>query len=98
MMERTLTYISQENGICDILKFSSWTNKSIAPKDHQSVQVNSEISITQINIAKLDPETGVMTDEYSTIALSGFVRQRVKVSFDDQGEADMAITQLFRKI
>ena len=47
---------------------SSWTNKLITAKDHRSVQ---------INIGHLD-ESGVYTNSFSTFALCGQVRSRVR--------------------
>ena len=46
----------------------SWTNRLITAKDHASIQ---------INIGHLD-ETGVYTGQYTTLALSGFVRTMVR--------------------
>jgi small subunit ribosomal protein S21e len=46
----------------------SWTNRLITAKDHASIQVN---------IGHLD-ETGVYTGQYTTLALSGFVRTMVR--------------------
>lgn len=47
----------------------SWTNRLITAKDHASIQ---------INIGHLD-ETGVYTGQYTTLALSGFVRTMVRL-------------------
>lgn len=47
---------------------SSWTNRLISAKDHGSIQ---------INIGHLD-QNGVYTGQYSTFALSGQVRSRVR--------------------
>ena len=33
----------------------------------------------QINVARLDPKTGVATGEYDTISLGGYIRSKVKV-------------------
>jgi len=46
----------------------SWTNRLITAKDHASIQVN---------IGHLD-DTGVYTGQYTTVALSGFVRAMVR--------------------
>ena len=51
-----------------IFTCSSWTNKLITAKDHRSVQ---------INIGHLD-ENGVYTNSFSTFALCGQVRARVR--------------------
>ena len=48
--------------------FSSASNKIISARDHASIQ---------INIADLDPVTGIMTDKYKTYAICGEVRQMV---------------------
>lgn len=76
---------------------SSWTNKLITAKDFGSVQ---------INIGHLD-EHGVYTNSYTTYALSGPVRFRVRgdcpqhhhvhVCSPTQGEADSAIDKLWTK-
>jgi len=49
---------------------SSWTKRLITAKDHAAVQ---------INVGNVDPATGVYTREYQTFALSGFVRQKVRL-------------------
>jgi small subunit ribosomal protein S21e len=59
---------------------SSWTNRILAANDFGSVQ---------INIANIDPNTGVSTKSYSTFALSGFIR--------GHGEADEALAQLVKR-
>lgn len=46
----------------------AWTNRLIDAKDHASIQ---------INIGHLD-DTGVYTGQYTTLALSGFVRAMVR--------------------
>ena len=46
----------------------AWTNRLITAKDHASIQ---------INIGHLD-DTGVYTGQYTTLALSGFVRAMVR--------------------
>jgi hypothetical protein len=51
---------------------SSWTNRLLKANDYGSVQ---------INIAKIDPVTGVYTKEFQTIALSGYIRARVSGCF-----------------
>ncbi len=60
--------------------YSSWTNRILAANDFGSVQ---------INIANIDPNTGVSTKSYSTLALSGFIR--------GHGEADEALSQLVKR-
>ncbi|GMH30963.1 hypothetical protein Nepgr_032806 [Nepenthes gracilis] len=57
----------------------SATNRLITAKDHASVQ---------INIGHLD-ENGVYNNQYTTFALSGFVRA--------QGDADSALDRLWQK-
>lgn len=47
----------------------SWTNRLIEAKDHASVQ---------INVGHLD-QTGVFNGQYTTIALSGYVRNMVRL-------------------
>ena len=49
----------------------SWTNKILGSKDHAAVQ---------INIADIDPKSGIYTGTYKTIALAGAVRKRVRLS------------------
>mmetsp|Transcript_24755 Transcript_24755/g.25385 ORF Transcript_24755/g.25385 Transcript_24755/m.25385 type:complete len:80 (+) Transcript_24755:87-326(+) len=58
----------------------SWTNRILAANDFGSVQ---------INVANVDPVTGVSTKTNTTYALSGFVRQH--------GEGDEALTSLVAK-
>ena len=55
----------------------SWTNRLIRAKDHGSVQ---------INVANVDPVTGLYTGEATSFCLSGYVR--------DKAEGDMALTAL----
>jgi small subunit ribosomal protein S21e len=55
----------------------SWTNRLIRAKDHGSVQ---------INVANVDPVTGLFTGESTTYALAGYIR--------DKGEGDMAFSAL----
>ncbi|KAJ8503940.1 hypothetical protein OPV22_004826 [Ensete ventricosum] len=57
----------------------SATNRLITAKDHASVQ---------INIGHLD-ESGVYTGQFTTFALSGFIRA--------QGDADSALDRLWQK-
>ena len=58
----------------------SWTNRLIEAFDKASVQVN---------VANIDPNTGMYTNTNETYALSGYVRAK--------GESDMALTELVRK-
>ena len=58
----------------------SWTNRILTAKDHGSVQ---------INVANVDPVTGVATGEATAFALSGYVR------FNSEG--DMALGELVIK-
>ncbi|KAL9183564.1 hypothetical protein ACHAXT_004420 [Thalassiosira profunda] len=55
----------------------SWTNRLIRAKDHGSVQ---------INVANVDPVTGLYTGETTAYALAGYIR--------DKSEGDMALTAL----
>ena len=57
----------------------SWTNRLLTAKDHGSVQ---------INVANVDPVSGLATGEATTYALSGCVRFR--------SEGDMALTELVK--
>ncbi|KAI3864560.1 hypothetical protein C5167_043359 [Papaver somniferum] len=57
----------------------SATNRIITAKDHASVQLN----IGHLN------ESGIYTNQFSTFALSGFVRA--------QGDADSAVDRLWQK-
>ncbi|OAO16049.1 40S ribosomal protein S21 [Blastocystis sp. ATCC 50177/Nand II] len=58
-----------------------WTNRVIEAQDHASVM---------INIARLDPKTGVATGEVDTISLGGYVRSK--------GESDMAMNNLTKDL
>jgi small subunit ribosomal protein S21e len=55
----------------------SWTNRLVAAKDHASVQ---------INVANVDPVTGVSTGDYTPYCLTGYIRFK--------SESDMALTAL----
>ena len=55
----------------------SYTNRLIAAKDHASVQ---------INVANVDPVTGVMTNESTPYVLTGCIRFK--------SEGDMALNTL----
>ncbi len=58
----------------------SYTNRLLTSQDHGSVQ---------INVANVDPETGLATGDNTTFALCGYLRFH--------SEADMALTDLVRK-
>jgi small subunit ribosomal protein S21e len=55
----------------------SWTNRLVQAKDHASVQ---------INVANVDPVTGMATGEFTPYCLAGYIRFK--------SEGDMAITAL----
>ena len=48
----------------------SWTNRILAANDFGAVQ---------INVAQIDPATGVYTKQYDTYALCGFIRGHVRL-------------------
>ena len=58
----------------------SWTNRLVAAKDHASVQ---------INVANVDPVTGLATGDSTAYCLAGYIRFK--------SEGDMAITSLVQK-
>eukprot|EP00978_Attheya_sp_CCMP212_P007121 scaffold16573_cov50-Attheya_sp.AAC.3 len=58
----------------------SWTSRIISAKDHGSVQ---------LNVANVDPITGLYTGESKAFALAGYVRNK--------SEGDMALTDLVAK-
>ena len=58
-----------------------WTHRVINAADHASVM---------INVARLDPKTGVATGEVDTISMSGYIRSK--------GESDMAMTELCKDL
>jgi len=58
----------------------SWTNRLVSAKDHNSVQ---------INVANVDPVSGLATGDYKPYCLAGYIRFK--------SEADMALTELVRK-
>lgn len=58
----------------------SYTNRLIAAKDHSSVQ---------INVANVDPVTGLYTGEFTPYALAGYIRFK--------SEGDMALTTLVKE-
>lgn len=55
----------------------SWTNRLVAAKDHASVQ---------LNVANVDPVTGLATGDATPFCLAGYIRFK--------SEADMALTAL----
>lgn len=57
----------------------SYTNRLIQAKDHAAVQ---------INVANVDPVTGVMTGDSNVYCLTGYIRFK--------SEGDMALTTLVR--
>eukprot|EP00934_Nitzschia_sp_Nitz4_P002780 Nitzschia sp. Nitz4//scaffold31_size150131//56466//56726//NITZ4_002824-RA/size150131-processed-gene-0.132-mRNA-1//-1//CDS//3329547647//2770//frame0 len=58
----------------------SWTTRLVRAKDHASVQ---------INVANVDPVTGVATGEATPYCLAGYIRFK--------SEGDMALTTLVQK-
>lgn len=58
----------------------SWTNRLVESKDNASVQ---------INVANVDPVTGVATGESTPYCLAGYIRFKC--------ESDMALTALSQK-
>ena len=58
----------------------SWTNRLIRAKDHAS---------TQINVANVDPVTGVATGDNTAYCLAGYIRFK--------SEGDMALTELVQQ-
>lgn len=58
----------------------SWTNRLIRAKDHGSVQ---------INVANVDPVTGLATTDSTAFCLSGYIRFK--------SEGDMALTELVQQ-
>jgi small subunit ribosomal protein S21e len=72
--------MQNENGVnvdLYIPRKCSWTNRLIRAKDHGAVQ---------INVANVDPVSGLYTGECTTFCLSGYIR--------DKAEGDMALTSL----
>ena len=58
----------------------SWTNRLVKAKDHSSVQ---------INVANVDPVTGLATGESTPYCMAGYIRFK--------SEGDMAFTALTQK-
>ena len=71
---------SGENVDLYVPRKCSWTNRLVAAKDHSSVQ---------INVANVDPVTGVATGDFTPYCLAGYVRFK--------SEGDMALTALVQK-
>jgi small subunit ribosomal protein S21e len=57
----------------------SWTNRLVRAKDHASVQ---------INVANVDPVTGIATGDSMPYCLAGYIRFK--------SEGDMALTALVK--
>jgi hypothetical protein len=53
------------------LSCSSWSNRVLAANDFGAIQVN---------VADIDPQTGVYTKTHKTFALSGAIRAQVSLS------------------
>jgi small subunit ribosomal protein S21e len=58
----------------------SWTHRLVESKDHAAVQ---------INVAQVDPVTGIATGDSKAYCLAGYIRFK--------SEADEALTELVRK-
>mmetsp|Transcript_43713 Transcript_43713/g.88428 ORF Transcript_43713/g.88428 Transcript_43713/m.88428 type:complete len:85 (+) Transcript_43713:43-297(+) len=58
----------------------SWTNKLIKAADHSAMQ---------LNVANIDPATGLFTGDVKTYAIAGYVR--------DHSESDTALWHLVSK-
>jgi small subunit ribosomal protein S21e len=58
----------------------SYTNRIVCAKDHSSVQ---------INVANVDPVTGMSTGDATPFCLAGYIRFK--------SEGDMALTELAQK-
>jgi len=58
----------------------SWTNRLVESKDHAAVQ---------INVANVDPVTGIATGESTAYCLAGYIRFK--------SEGDLALTTLAQK-
>jgi small subunit ribosomal protein S21e len=71
---------SGENVDLYVPRKCSWTNRLVKAKDHSSVQ---------INVANVDPVTGVATGESTPYCLAGYIRFKC--------EGDMALTALTQK-
>jgi small subunit ribosomal protein S21e len=71
---------SGENVDLYVPRKCSYTNRIVKAKDHSSVQ---------INVANVDPTTGVATGESTPYCLAGYIRFK--------SEGDMAFTVLTQK-
>lgn len=73
---------NEEGDIVDLYipRKCSWTNRLVAAKDHSSVQ---------INVANVDPVTGLATGDATSYCLAGYIRFK--------SESDMALTSLVQK-
>jgi small subunit ribosomal protein S21e len=71
---------SGENVDLYVPRKCSYTNRIVKAKDHSSVQ---------INVANIDPITGVTTGESTPFCLAGYIRFK--------SEGDMALTVLTQK-
>ena len=57
-----------------------YTSRLLAAKDHSAIQVN---------VANVDPVTGIATGEYTPFCLAGYIRFKA--------ESDMALTTLVKE-
>uniref|UniRef100_A0A7S1UVR1 40S ribosomal protein S21 n=1 Tax=Grammatophora oceanica TaxID=210454 RepID=A0A7S1UVR1_9STRA len=71
---------SGENVDLYVPRKCSYTNRLVSAKDHSSVQ---------INVANVDPVTGIATGDYTPYCLCGYLRFK--------SEGDMALTTLITK-
>ena len=71
---------SGENVDLYVPRKCSWTNRLVRAKDHSSVQ---------LNVANVDPVTGVATGDFTPYCLAGYIRFK--------SEGDMALTALVQK-
>ena len=71
--------VNGENVDLYIPRKCSWTSRILTAKDHGSVQ---------INVANVDPVTGLATGDSTAFALSGYLRFR--------SEGDMALGELVK--
>ena len=71
---------SGENVDLYVPRKCSWTNRLVPAKDHSSVQ---------INVANVDPVTGMATPDYTPYCLAGYIRFK--------SEGDMALTALVQQ-
>ena len=71
---------SGENVDLYVPRKCSWANRLVKAKDHSSVQ---------INVANVDPVTGLATGDNTPYCLAGYIRFK--------SEGDMALTALVQK-